>query len=129
MARTTGLGLKRRDAVSGSVAGIKVNGQESGISVPGPDPLRTKRGARYKGAQVSIKVRPSGIIARVAKAMSKPGIDRARVFQSVTGKPVYAYSILANDPTKLVREDASGKKTIGKVVGGRFRPTRGAGAS
>lgn len=54
----------------------------------------------------------------------KVKINRAAFFRSATGKPVYAYSIYLKDPTKIVREDQAGRKTVGRLVGGRFRAVK-----
>jgi len=63
--------------------------------------------------------------AKLGKALSKPGISRDAVFGTVAARgEVYAYSVLPEDPTKLVRETADGKRTIGRVVGGKFRALR-----
>ncbi|MDR3719133.1 MAG: hypothetical protein P4K98_10045 [Bryobacteraceae bacterium] len=98
--------------------------QERRIVTPNPDLLVVKVGERYGKLHISAKERASGILGRVAKVMTKPGTDRKRVFQSTSGKPVYAYSIYSGDVTKVVREDASGQQTIGQLVNGRFRPAR-----
>jgi hypothetical protein len=66
----------------------------------------------------------TSILARLGKAISKPGIDRASIFRSESGKKVYAYYISSEDPSKIVREDVSGNKTVGRMVAGRFRPVR-----
>jgi len=113
MARTTGIRVHRRNAV-----------QERRVATPNPDLLVIKLGERYEKLQVSPKERVSGILAKVAKVMTKPGADRTRVFQSASGKPVYAYFIYSKDPTKVVREDVSGRRTVGRLVNGRFRLAR-----
>lgn len=59
--------------------------------------------------------------------MSKPGVDRSRVFRSISDKPVYAYSIDPKDTSKIVREDAAGRKIVGRVVNGKFRVIAKAG--
>jgi ABC-type phosphonate transport system ATPase subunit len=60
-------------------------------------------------------------VASLAKATRKPGTSRDRIFNSSIGKRVFAYSVDPGDITKIVREDASGKKTLGRLVNGRFR--------
>jgi hypothetical protein len=40
---------------------------------------------------------------------------------SSVGKRVFAYSVDPADTTKIVREDASGKTSVGRLVNGRFR--------
>ena len=126
MARTTGVGVNRRNAVSRPVTSTSV--QERRVATPSPDLLVIKIGERYEKLQVFAKERASGVLARVAKAMTKPGADRTRVFQSTSGKPVYAYFIHPKDPTKVVREEASGRQTVGRFVSGRFRPMNSARA-
>lgn len=98
--------------------------RERRIVTPNPDLLVVKLSERYGKLQISTKERASGIVDKVAKVMTKPGTDRKRVFQSASGKHVYAYSIFPGDVTKVVREDASGRQTIGQLVNGRFRRAR-----
>jgi len=126
MARTTGVGVNRRNADSRPVKRTRL--QERRVATPNRDLLVIKVGERYEKLQVSPKERASGILARMAKAIAKPGADRTRVFQSASGKPVYAYSIYSKDTTKVIREDASGHQTVGRFVSGRFRPISSARA-
>lgn len=122
MARKTGIRVNRLNTVSIPVPGSFV--QERRIVTPNPDLLVVKIGERYGKLHISTKERASGILDRVAKVMTKPGADRKRVFQGVAGKPVYAYSVYSEDVTKVVREDASGRQTIGQLINGHFRPAR-----
>jgi hypothetical protein len=62
------------------------------------------------------------LIDNMMKAALKPGFRRDTVFRPE--KRVYAYSVYPEDISKIVREDASGKKTLGHLVQGRFRPSR-----
>jgi hypothetical protein len=62
------------------------------------------------------------LIDNMMKAALKPGFRRDTVFRPE--KRVYAYSVYPEDLSKIVREDANGKKTIGRLVQGRFRPSR-----
>jgi hypothetical protein len=98
--------------------------QERRVATPNPDLFVLKLGKQAGKRRTSNKERASGLIQKLAKAVTKPGADRSHVFRSISGKPVYAYSIYAEDPTKVVREDANGRETIGRVVDGRFRPTK-----
>ena len=122
MARTTGSRDNRRKTVSIPVSSSLL--QERRVATPNPDLLVVKIGERYEKLQVSTKERASDILAKVAKVMAKPGADRTRVFRSASEKPVYAYSVYPRDLTKVVREDAPGRQTVGRLVGGRFSPTR-----
>jgi hypothetical protein len=117
MARTTKIAVKRLKFVTG------VSDQERRVATPRPDLLLIKIGEPQRKLKVSPKERASGLLASVAKVMSKPGADRTRLFQSTGSKPVYAYFIYSKDPTKVVREDASGRQTIGRFVSRRFRRT------
>ena len=94
---------------------------ERRVPTPNRNLMVIKIGEPSAKAAVAQKVPTSRILARVAKVMAKPGTDRTRVFQSTSNKAVYAYSIDANDPTRVVREDAAGQRTVGRLVGGRFR--------
>jgi hypothetical protein len=62
------------------------------------------------------------LIDNMMKAALKPGFRRDTVFRPE--KRVYAYSVCPEDVSKIVREDANGKKTLGRLVQGRFRPSR-----
>ncbi|MFY9937363.1 MAG: hypothetical protein WAK33_10840 [Silvibacterium sp.] len=62
------------------------------------------------------------LVDNLMKAALKPGFRRDTVFSFK--KRVYAYSVYPEDVSKIVREDANGKKTLGRLVQGRFRPSR-----
>jgi hypothetical protein len=81
-----------------------------------------RRACRSPGApsDQSAKV----LLPRLAKALSKPGITREAVFGKSSGRAVFAYSMDPSNPEQLVREDAQGKRTVGRMLNGRFRPTR-----
>jgi hypothetical protein len=100
---------------------IKAAAAERRVATPNPDLIVVRVGGSNKKALVSPKEQASGVLARVAEVMKKPGADRARVFTSTLGKPVFAYFVSSKDPTKVVREDAAGRQTLGRFVGGRFR--------
>jgi hypothetical protein len=63
----------------------------------------------------------ASILPKLVKVLTRPGIDRAKLFLSATGRPVFAYSVYAEDTSKLVREDIHGNRTVGRFVKGRFR--------
>ncbi len=71
--------------------------------------------------RVNPPVPASALLAELARVLKKPGVNRSRIFDGTVGKRVFAYSIYPKDPTKVVREDASGQKTIGRLVRGRFQ--------
>lgn len=63
----------------------------------------------------------SALIAKIGQVASKPGASRTSVFRSSIGKRVYAYSVYPKDTTRIVREDATGNRSVGRLVNGRFR--------
>lgn len=94
---------------------------ERRVPTPRADLVVIKIGDRYKKSTVSGKEKAPLVLARVGEAMNKPGTDRTRIFRSSSGKTVYAYSIDSRDTSKVVREDASGRRTVGRFTNGRFR--------
>lgn len=115
-------GSERRKSTRRAKAGS--SGRERRVATPRADLLVVKIGDRRRQADVPARERASGVLDRVARAIARPGVDRARIFQGSAGKRVYAYSIATEDPSKVVREDASGRKTLGRFVDGRFRAVR-----
>lgn len=69
--------------------------------------------------------RADALVRKAARALDKPGIRRESVFGSGSGRGISAYSVYPSDPTKVVRESADGSRTVGRLVGGRFRATKG----
>lgn len=120
--------MKRSDKkmVSRTVAStppVEVAVAERRVATPNPDLVVVRTGKVVKRVKVSPSEQAFGVLKRVAKAMKKPGTNRASVFASTSGKPVFAYFLYSKDPTKVVREDAAGRQTVGRLVGGRFRST------
>jgi len=66
------------------------------------------------------------LLNRAAKAFAKPGFDRRVIFGSGRNRKVFAYSVYPNDPSKIIREAADGTRTIGRLVGGKFRLSKAA---
>jgi hypothetical protein len=99
---------------------------ERRVATPRADLVVIKIGDRYKKVAVSAKEKAPVVVARVGKVMNRPGTDRTRIFRSASGKTVYAYSIDSMDTTKLVREDVAGRRTVGRLVSGRFRASNAA---
>lgn len=65
--------------------------------------------------------RADAMVLKAGKALNKPGIRRESVFGSGSGRGISAYSVYPQDPSLVVRESADGLKTLGRLVGGRFR--------
>lgn len=61
------------------------------------------------------------MVPKLGKALRKPGISKQAVFRGRTPERIFAYSVLPRDVTKIVREAADGTRTVGRVVGGKFR--------
>jgi hypothetical protein len=80
---------------------------------------RDRRPARVQGSG-SRTGKASALVAGLVRATRKPGTSRERIFHCSVGKGVFAYSVYAGDNTKIVREDASGKRSVGRPVNGRF---------
>lgn len=94
---------------------------ERRVATPRPDLVVVKIGDRHQKPAVSLKEKAPGVIARVVRVLNRPGTDRKRIFRSTSGKTVYAYSIDSKDTSKVVREDVSGQRTVGRLVSGKFR--------
>jgi hypothetical protein len=61
------------------------------------------------------------LLRKVGRALAKPGVDRETVFGASPKRTAYAYSLDPTNPTRMVREDSAGNKTIGRMVNGAFR--------
>jgi hypothetical protein len=110
------------DREAGSYPRLEVSGpKERRISTPRSDLLVVKIGRPKSKEAVSVREKASALVAGLVKATRKPGTSRERIFNSSVGKRVFAYSVYAGDTTKIVREDASGKRSVGRLVNGRFR--------
>jgi hypothetical protein len=99
----------------------KVGPKERRVSTPRPDLVVVKIGRPKSTEAVSEREKASTLVAGLVKATRKPGTSRDMIFRSSVGKRVFAYSVYPGDPTKIVREDASGKTSVGRLVNGRFR--------
>lgn len=87
----------------------------------GTDWLLVRRLGAKTREFVSKKDRASELLPKAGKALNKPGIDRSKVFGEPGNTRVYAYSACVDEPGKIVRESADGKKTVGTLVGGKFK--------
>jgi hypothetical protein len=99
----------------------KTNPKERRVSTPRPDLIVVKVGRPASRETVSEREKAATLVASLVKATRKPGTSRDRIFNSSVGKRVFAYSVDPRDTTKIVREDASGKRSVGRLVNGRFR--------
>jgi hypothetical protein len=99
----------------------KIHPNERRVSTPRPDLVVVKIGRPESNETVSVREKASTLVASLVKATRKPGTSRDRIFNSSLGKRVFAYSVDPADTTKIIREDASGKTSVGRLVNGRFR--------
>jgi hypothetical protein len=94
---------------------------ERRVATPRADLVVVKIGDGHKKSTISSKEKAPVVVARVVRVLNTPGTDRNRIFRSTSGKTVYAYSIDSRDTSKVVREDVSGQRTVGRLVSGKFR--------
>jgi len=66
----------------------------------------------------------TALVQKVAKALKKPGIDKSVVFRGPNPEKVYAYSAYPQDPTRIVRISSNGTRVVGRMVSGKFRPSK-----
>jgi hypothetical protein len=61
------------------------------------------------------------LIRKLGKGLSKPGISRDAVFGPNPKRNAYAYSVDPTNPERMIREDAAGNRTVGRMINGVFR--------
>lgn len=65
------------------------------------------------------------LVGKAARALKKPGIDKAVVFRGAKPEKVFAYSVYPADTSRVIRESADGKRSVGRLgMDGRFRASR-----
>ena len=94
---------------------------ERRVATPSADLVVVRIGDRHKKPAVPSNEKAPVVVARVVRVLNRPGTDRKLIFRSTSGKKVYAYSIDLRDTSKVVREDVSGQRTVGRLVSGKFR--------
>jgi hypothetical protein len=82
----------------------------------------SKKAATRPGDEASV------LVTKAWQALKKPGISKQAVFRGshLQVGQIYSYSVDPQDPSKIVREDAAGTRTTGRVVDGEFRVTKAA---
>lgn len=100
------------------------NDEEHRRATPRADLFFVRLGNAKSSATLREAEKSGALIDGLIKATRKPGLRRDVVFRPNEDKGVYAYSIYPGDLTKIVREDANGKKTLGRLVDGKFKPLR-----
>ena len=114
---------RRRSGKTKKAGSGKESAVERRVSTPRSDLVVVTIGRPSAKPLVPAKEQASKLIADLAKAIGKRGTSRDPIFRSKIGKPVFACSIYPKDTSKIVREDANGNKTVGRLVNGRFRPS------
>jgi hypothetical protein len=104
---------RSQDASRGAVTGQYVT------SVPGF--VLVKDGTTTNGTPVKAAASESAssLVPKVARALSKSGVSKDMVFRGRT-KNVYSYSVDVTDTTRVVRVAADGKRSVGRLVNGKF---------
>ncbi|MDO8385797.1 MAG: hypothetical protein Q7T13_05260 [Polaromonas sp.] len=70
------------------------------------------------------------LVMKIGEALVRPGLNRTSVFKSRSahsGTPIFAYSIDPADPSRFIREDESGARTLGRMIDGSFSPIHAQG--
>ena len=93
--------------------------QLTGVSVAVVEGFALVRTDRIKPAAVRRADRATVLVAKAARALTKPGIDKQVVFKGNQSR-IFSYSTDPADPSKLVREAADGTKRVGRLVGEKF---------
>jgi hypothetical protein len=83
--------------------------------------MLVRKGKKPKPALLKPKEVTGTLVAEMLDALSSPGLAHSVVFRGLKSGQVSSYSIFPSDPTKVVREHADGTRTLGRLVGGRFR--------
>lgn len=80
------------------------------------------RTGRFEGAKSSTKRSEVArtLVGATARALGRPGIKKSAVFKR-GAVDVFAYSVDPGDPKRIVRRSGAGKRTVGRLVDGRFR--------
>jgi hypothetical protein len=98
---------------------VRINGKRAPAF--GRDVVVVRTG-RFQAAQSPTKRSDEArtLVGETAKALGRPGIKKSAVFKR--GAPeVFAYSVDPQDPRRIVRRSGAGKRTVGRLVDGRFR--------
>ena len=82
--------------------------------------VRVGRSRRAPGGVHALDV-ARVMIPKAGKALDKPGLAKTAVFGRGSSNRVFAFSVDARDPTRVVREASDGSRRIGRLVGGKFR--------
>ena len=92
------------------------------IAQLGEDYVLVRVGPGQKNPAPRPDERAAVLLAKVGKALSKPGIDKKTIFKGAKLGAIYAYSAYPGDTRKVLREAADGSQTVGRLIkNGQFR--------
>lgn len=93
------------------------------VETPNPDLFVLRRGKAAPESHDSSSESEKGLLTRLSSLVKRSGLNKSVVFgPAKTKAKIYAYSIYSEDPKLILREDATGKQTLGRLSKGRFRP-------
>jgi len=86
-----------------------------------PDALGAVVGTLIGRFELKAAERAGTILPRAGAALGTPGLRKRAVFPLHAPRTLFAYSADPKDPSRIVRETASGKRVVGRIVGGKFK--------
>lgn len=98
---------------------VRINGKRAPAF--GRDVVVVRTG-RFQEGKTSTKRSEEArtLVGETAKALGRPGIKKSAVFKGGRAE-IFAYSVDPEDPKRIVRRSGAGKKSVGRLVDGRFR--------
>ena len=106
---------KAKSAVKSTRAGSMIQGRKVASAARGMTLVQVGRAVK---AAVPQSDQAGVLVAKAARALKRPGIDRRVVFRS---EGIVSYSVNPADPSQFIREAADGSQTLGYVVRGKFQ--------
>jgi len=106
---------KAKSAVKNTGAGSLIQGRKVASAARGMTLVRVGRAVK---AAVPQSDQAGVLVAKAARALKHPGIDRSVVFRD---EGVVSYSVNPADPSQFIREASDGSQTLGYVVRGKFQ--------
>jgi hypothetical protein len=98
---------------------VRIRGKR--VPMFGPEFVVVRTG-RFAAAKKATKPSEEArfLVRKAAKALKRPGIVKSAVFKPGHGV-VFAYSADPKDPKRIVQRSFAGKRTVGRLVEGRFK--------
>ena len=100
-------------------AAVRINGKRAPAF--GRDVVVVRTG-RFQGKKTPTKRSEEArtLVGATARALDRPGIKKSAVFKRGASE-VFAYSVDPGDPRRIIRRSGTGKRTVGRLVDGRFK--------